>query len=173
MTSDNARRESRDRLFRTSKPTIRKLEEDDLPFIRLSQKMLGIEMNEEDFQKFIDGVFSSYNEVWIIEDNNAKFGAGFGPVGVMCGQVIGNTYEPHAEWFEWSSPKNILRGTVAFLQKSRYRHIGVIVVHALNDSTAFFRRLRKYVRLYYVGKIPDGDRAGRGDDYIYFQRCLT
>ncbi len=66
---------------------------------------------------------------------------------------------------------NRLRIAVSFFQKFRYRNLGVIRVHALEDAAKFFRRIKKYVPLFYVGKIPGGDREGRGDDHIFYMKC--
>jgi len=163
----------RERLFRLSKPTIRKAEPGDEVWIRVNQKVLGIEMADEDFKTLMQNTFSQYDEVLIIEDTNHRFGTEFGPIGIIAAITKGSVYEPHAEWFAWASPRNILRGMVAYLQKSRYRPLGVLIVHCLSDSVVFFRRLKSYVPLNYVGKIPDGDPAGRGADYIFYQRCRT
>ena len=128
-------------------------------------------MADEEFEALIDRTFSQYSEVFVIEDRNIRFGSKFGPVGIIAALHTGHIYEPHAEWFPWATGKNKLRGIVAFLQKFRYRKLGVMVVHALVDSAQFFKRLKRYVPLFYVGKIPDGDVAGRGDDYLFYLRC--
>jgi len=169
--NSEAQKASRERLFKASKPTIRNATVEDQVWIRVNQKLLGIEMEDEEFQTLMSQTFSLYDEVLIIEDRNIRFGAEFGPVGMIAAAVRGSVYEPHATWFEWASPRNILRGMVAFLQKNRYRKLGVLVVHCLADSASFFRRMKAYVPLNYVGKIPDGDPAGRGNDYIFYQRC--
>jgi len=130
-------------------------------------------MEDAEFADLMDRTFSQYNEILIIEDNNSRFGAEFGPIGLVAAQWNGHLYEPHVEWFPWATSRNILRGAVAFFQKFRYRKIGVIVVHSLSDSVRFYKRLKKYVPLFFVGKIPNGDVAGRGDDYIFYQRCKS
>jgi len=161
-------RERRNRLFEHSRPNIRPATKEDAVWIRLSEKMKGIDMTDEAFTELLDKTFSQYNEIVIIEDRNAKFGAKFGPIGIVAALGNGNLYEPHVEWFEWATDRNILRGAVAYFQKFRYRKIGTIVVHCLGDSARFFKRLKTYVPLHFVGKIPEGDSAGRGDDYIFY-----
>jgi hypothetical protein len=130
-----------------------------------------VEFTDEDFYPWIEHQFSMYQEVLIAEDDNGKFGQGRGPVGVIGAKTNGYLYEPHIEWFSWATPKNKIRVAVSFFQKFRYRALGVIRVHALEDSAPFFRRLKKYVPLFFVGKIPGGDERGRGDDFIFYMKC--
>lgn len=125
----------------------------------------------EDFEEVLSAELEPYDEVAMLEDYNGSFASGFGPVGLLAGKTNGYMYEPHIEWFPWASPRNKFRATVMFLQKYRYRDIGIIVVHALEEAAPFFRRLKEYVPLFYVGKIPCGDELGRGDDYIFYLRC--
>ena len=130
-------------------------------------------MTDEDFIPWVEHAFSVYQEVLILEDDNRRFGAGRGPVGIVGAKTNGYLYEPHVEWFEWATPKNKLRSSVAFFQKFRYRGLGVIRVHALKEAEGFFRRLKKYVPLFPVGRIPGGDELGRGDDFIFYMKCRS
>jgi hypothetical protein len=167
-----ARQANRGRLFRSSKPTIREAKAGDEVWIRVNQKMQGIESTDEEFQAMLELMMAQYGEIMIIEDRNKRFGAEFGPIGIVAAVVRGPVYEPHVEWFSWATPQNILRGAVAYFQRGQYRKLGVMVVHCLDDAFPFYRRLKKYIPLRYVGKIPDGDIAGRGTDYLFYQRCL-
>ena len=96
---------------------MREASPDDTVWIRVNQKLTGIELSDEDFATLIAKTFGQYQEIMVIEDRNKRFGAEFGPVGVVAAIVRGQNYEPHVEWFEWATPQNKLRGAVAFLQK--------------------------------------------------------
>ena len=135
--------------------------------------MSGSDLLDEDFLPWVEHTFSAYQEVIILEDDNARFGAGRGPVGIVGAITNGYLFEPHVEWFEWATPRNKLRAAVAFFQKYRWKGLGVIRVHTLKESTPFFRRLKKYVPLFPVGRIPGGDSLGRGDDNIFYMKCRS
>jgi len=162
----------RQKLFQISRPAIREAEQDDLSWVWADRRLIGLEVDREAFLMEMAEQLGPYAELYVIEDRNSRFSSGFGPVGMIAGKDLGAVYEPHATWFSWATSRNILRGMVAYLQKFRYRPIGTMVIHSLDDSRGFFRRLKKYLPLSYVGKIPEGDPRGRGDDHIFYLRCL-
>lgn len=161
----------RGRLFSRSKPVVRPSEPEDFAWLGASALAGGVDMSKEEYDDLIRNLTRNYTKFFVIEDENPKHKGGRGPIGFVAVITNGQYMEPHVQWFAWASSRNILRGAVAFFQRFRYRHFGTIVVHCLSDSAGFFRHLKKYVPIYYVGKIPDGDPGGRGDDYIFFQRC--
>jgi hypothetical protein len=144
---------------------------DDKIWVRVGQKLNGVVKDDEAFESELAEQMSPYQEVLIAEDDNARFGEKRGPVAVIVAKTNGYLYEPHVSWFPWATPKNRIRVSVSFFQKFRYRQLGVIRVHALEDAAGFFKRLKKYVPLFYVGKIPGGDEHGRGDDFIFYMKC--
>lgn len=144
---------------------------EDKVWIRVGQKIQGHTMTDEDFETHVVETLGPYQEVMIAEDENHKFGSKVGPVAIIVARSNGYLYEPHVSWFPWATPKNKVRVSVSFFQKFRYRQLGVIRVHALEGAAGFFKRLKKYVPLFYVGKIPGGDEHGRGDDYIFYLKC--
>lgn len=148
---------------------MRPAEQADLKWVMASRAYAGEDVDE--FMAEFERHVASYQEMVILEDYNGKFGDGYGPVGMVGAITNGYLYEPHVDWFSWATPKNKIRTAVMFFQKNRWRGIGVIRVHALQAATAFYRRLAKYVPLYYVGKIPGGDALGRGDDFIFYMKC--
>lgn len=155
-------------MFWKDKPDIRLAEESDIKWFFVAKKYLGEEV-EADFKDHVHQALANYQETLVIEDRNQKFGKKFGPVGMVAGLTNGYLYQPHVEWFPWATSQNKLRGAVAFFQKFRYRNLGVIRVHSPDQD--FYKRLRKYVPLYYVGKVPSGDEFARGDDHIFFMKC--
>jgi len=144
--------------------------QDDVKWFKVAAKLSGQEVGE-DFDKKIEELFSPYGEVLILEDENQKFGQRFGPIGVVGALTNGYLYQPHVEWFAWATNRNKLRSSVMFFQKFRYRDLGIIRVHTIEPYVSFFKKLKKYVPLFYVARIPGGDEMGRGDDFIFYMKC--
>lgn len=155
-------------MFWKNKPQLRPAVPDDLKWIKASYKFENKQIPSDEWML---SRFAQYNEGIVGEDYHPMFESGFGPVGIVLAIANGHIYEPHVEWFSWATPKNKLRLGVAYFQKFRYRNLGVIRVHALQQSVKFFKRLNDYVPLNYVGKIPAGDKWGRGDDFIFYMKC--
>ncbi len=163
----------RKRLFLRSKPTIRKMTAEDIAWLWAAYKMGSFsqynlpEMNESDFKKFVVmKVVPAFHEVDIIEDHNRAFSVKKGPVALVTTGFDGWRLEPHVDWFKWATPKNVLRGTVAYLQKSRWRKdVGVVVVRSLDETKNVFDHASKYGVTHRRGRIPHGDV--RGDEYIF------
>lgn len=143
---------------------------DDVKWFKVTAKVLGEEITE-DFDEKIQAAFSPCAEVLMLEDSNAKFGQKFGPIGIVGAISNGYLYQPHVEWFPWATHRNKLRASVMFFQKFRYRDLGVIRVHTIEPYVSFFKKLKKYVPLFYVARIPGGDELGRGDDFIFYMKC--
>ena len=143
---------------------------DDMKWFKVAAKLNGEDV-DDDLESRIMGAFEPCQEVLMLEDSNAKIGQKFGPVGVVGAFSNGYLYQPHVEWFPWATPKNKLRSSVMFFQKFRYRDLGIIRVHTIEPWVPFFKNLKKYVPLFYVAKIPNGDELQRGDDYIFYMKC--
>ena len=173
-------KERRDRLFKTSRPNIRKIElfgEDgfgrDMGVLWGAYKMGSFrdmpEMTQEQFAEYWVNVAAEYQKRWMIEDVNTKFSEGRGPIGVMMAVYNGWELEPHFEPFAWATPKNILKGVVGFLQMMRYdKDVGIVNVYSLKDTKRFFKHVTNYGVLRYATEIPNGDI--RGDRYIFYVR---
>lgn len=172
-------KERRDRLFKTSRPNIREMSlvdqqgyTHDMNILWGAHKMGSFDMPEasqEDFAEVMTKTMSTFDRKWIIEDKNAQFKEGYGPVGMMYADFNGWSLEPHFEPFSWASTRNRLRSMVSFLQMMRYdKSVGIVNVHSLKDGKGFFNHVSKYGVLKYATKIPDGDI--KGDRYIYYIR---
>ena len=170
MLTKSKPKENREKLFWKSRPNIRIAESDDLKWVKLSASLEGKTVDEA-FEANILAALGQYQETMILEDENPRFGQKFGPVGIVAAFSTGHLYQPHVEWFAWATPRNKLRASVAFFQKFRYRELGTVRVHAIEPSLRFFKNLKKYVPLFYVGKVPGGDEWGRGDDFIFYMKC--
>jgi hypothetical protein len=174
-------KEKRDRLFKRGRPVIRPLVilEDgkphkDIGFMWASYKKGGFElfpkgMSEAEFLKFII-MFSDEVDMYIIDDFHKEYGGNMGPLCFISVKTIGQKIEPHSDVFPWATPRNIMRMTVALFQMIRYKKIGCSVTYALERSKPLFDTVCEYGVLKYVGKIPNGDPWGRGDEYVYTVR---
>lgn len=175
-------KEYRDRLFKDGKPNIRPLTifTEDGGYSQDMNVLWGAyrqgsfpalpEMDQEEFADFmVNDALSGYNAGWMIEDKNKGFKDGKGPIGFFAGAYNGWELEPHFESFSWSTPRNKLRAVVSFLQMMKYdKEIGIVNVYSLNDDEKFYKKMKNYGVLYYVGKVPNGD--SRGDRHIFFVR---
>lgn len=174
-------KEKRDRLFKRGRPYIREiLIEDngkphkDVGIMWVSYKNGGFPlfpkgMNESEFLSFVIK-FSGEVAMFMVDDFNREYGGQMGPIAFVSVRQIGQKIEPHTDVFQWSTPRNILRGTVAFMQMLRYKKIGCAVIYSLVESKPLFDKVQEYGVLRYVGKIPNGDPYGRGDEYLYTVR---
>lgn len=173
-------KEKRDRLFRVNRPHIRPLEllhgdqyGKDLGVLWAAYKLGSFDqrieegLEQKDFADLMITIASGYNLGWIIEDKNPKFKNEYGPIGLMLAVYNGWELEPHFEYFQWASKRNILKGVVAFLQMMRYdKTIGIVNVYSQKDSKNLFDHITEYGVLRFATKIPKGDI--RGDRYIYY-----
>lgn len=158
----------RERLFRKSRPLIRKYEPADAGFLWAAYKNGSFPipegLSQTDFLKAMAEKFGSFNLVWIIEDDTKRLKAGRGQVALVGIKSDGWTYEPSAFFFKWATPKNVLRSMVGFFQMIRYqKDVGVCVVRSTEFRT--LNRMKSYGVLFLRGKIPSGDR--KGDLFIF------
>ena len=170
----------RDRLFKKDRPFIRPLNIYDgdkyhkdmgilwAAYLRDEYYDFPKDMSQEEFANYVEEI-SKTTELLMIEDFNSGY-KNRGPVAfVMVYYPDYWRMQPHAVFFSWATPKNILRASVAFLQKVRYsRTVGVCIIHALQKSKNLFDRCIQYGVLSFVGKMRRGDP--RGDDFIYSVR---
>ena len=173
-------RELRERLFKSGRPHIRPLEvfnEDgtygrDMGVLWAAYKKGSFdlpEMEQGEFADYMIQTLSGYNVGWMVEDVNKKFSEGRGPVGIFAGAVNEWELEPHFDPFTWATKRNRLKAVVSFLQMMKHdREVGIVNVYSLNKDAEFYKRMKKYGVLYYVGKVPHGDI--RGDRHIFFVR---
>ena len=122
------------------------------------------DLSQERFASEI-ALLSKETNLLLVEDENASFSEGRGPVCLICVKDDGWKIEPYAEFFKWSSPRNKLRVSVCFFQWVQYKPIGVCVVQCSEQAKNLFDHCRQYGVLFPAGKIIGGDRDG--DEYIY------
>lgn len=174
-------KEFRDRLFKSGKPNVRRvdlLNDDgygkDMGVLWAAYKMGSFDsiptgLSQEDFAHLILGFSYNFDLGWMIEDRNIKYSSGIGPVGIMLAKYDGWSLEPHFESFAWASKKNIFRAFVSYFQMMRYdKDVGVVNVYSMNNDVAFFKHLKEYGVLNYVGRVPGGSRFG--DKNVFYVR---
>ena len=172
-------KERRDRLFKTSRPNIRELSlVDQQGYTKDMAILWGAyqqgsfdlpEASQEEFAQVITEAINDYQKKWMIEDKNAKFNDGYGPIGMVYAAYNGWELVPSLELFSWASTRNKLRAAVSFLQMMRYdKSVGIVSINSLKDDKDFYNHVSKYGVLRYAAKIPNGDE--NGDKYIYYIR---
>jgi len=175
-------KEARDKLFRDSKPNIRAVNifnEDGsigrdmgvlwAAFQKGTFKNLG-DLSQEEFTEEAIKYLSRYQFAWMIDDRNGKFSSKYGPIGLVVGKFNGWALEPHLIPFSWSTPRNKIRATVAYMQMMRYeKDVGVVNVFSSEKDMKFFKHMKnKYGVIYYIGKFPRGDFGE--DRYMFYGR---
>lgn len=166
----------RKRLFRVSKPSIRPFADADIAWLWAAYKHGSFasyelpEMDQAAFATFVrEQILPRYHAVELIEDINPAFSAGKGPVALVTSFYDGWRLEPHVDWFSWATKRDVLRGTVAYLQRARWRKdVGVVTVRSLPNTKKLFDRAEKYGVVQFRTKIPFGDP--RGHEFIYTSR---
>lgn len=155
------RKEKRKRLFHHSKPNIRTFEGlDDLLWLWTSYKLENpeTEHTEQSFIQEFGNVFLSYDFVYVIEDGNKKLPENHGIIAFVYGVVDddGWKYEPHVHYMMWATKKNILRTTIAYLQKMRFsKQVGFISIFAKDKHKNLFDKAWEYLDLRKIKSIPN------------------
>lgn len=165
MTSRNAAKEYRKRIFRKSRPFVRPFSEADVAWLWVAYKHGSFKMqsglNQQEFSEHVTPILGLEN--FIVEDDNPKFKDKRGPVAFVSVTHDGWRYEPSIVFFKWASKKNMLRVGVAFFHKTSLSSIGVCVVRW--SKSVLLDHLKKYGVLFLRGKVPFGNKDG--DEYIY------
>lgn len=160
----------RQRLFKHSRPLIRKYEPKDNGFLWAAYQKDSLPLpkglSQEAFLVEVAKRFGSFNLLWIIEDRNRSFKAGSGQIGVVGIKTDGWNFEPEAYFFKWATPKNVLRASVGFFQMIRHqKDVGVCRVEVLQKDKALLEHMKNYGVLFFRGRIPLGSSSG--DTFIF------
>ena len=161
MTISTSTKSWRDRIFKKSRPLVRKHEPEDNRFLWAAYKNKSFDLPEDlDQAQFLVAIsekFGDFNLLWMIEDDSKSFKAGRGLVAIIGIKTDGWQFMPSVHFFKWATPKNVLRSYVGFLQMVRYsKDIGVCRI----ESKDSLDRLKKYGVLYFRGRIPNGTPSG-------------
>jgi len=162
--------EYRKKLFWNGKPNIRFFEfnTNDYGWLWAAFKDKSEqEVTQTEFIAQMSKIISQYQFVYLVEDRNDKFKDGFGAFALVCAKYDGHQFEPHVEYFPWATPRNKLRGCVAFYQKMKYnKDVAVTLVRCGEHDRTFFSDLHKYLSIKSCGMIPKGRTDG--NEFLYF-----
>ena len=165
----------RDRLWKDSRPNVRRLEVmdgeqygKDLGILWAAYQGGGFvslprEMDQNAFLQAMSPVVDSGN-VWLIEDRNKAFSSGAGPVVITTSIQDGLSVVVSGESFPWATARNRLRCAVAFLWMLIHsKKVGVVFTKAPRKMKKAYSHMKEYGVLNYVGKVGD-------DVYLYAVR---
>lgn len=169
MTTSQSTKD-KSRLFRKSRPLIRKFEENDRSILWAAYKAGSFDIPEglvdTEFLIALAQRFGNNDLLWVVEDDHKGFKSGRGPVSLVGIKTDGWTYRPSAVFFKWASKRNILRCWVAFFQFIRSRKdVGVCVVEVREKEKEMPFRMRDYGLLFPRGRIPNG--SPDGDVFVF------
>lgn len=168
-------KERKERLFKKSRPNVRRLEildgeqySNDFRILWAAYKAGSFNMPEEmsqtDFVKVMESDLGRFEKVWVVDDANKSFRDGKGPVALICTNSLGLVIEPSSVFFKWATKRNILRCSVAFINMLRYStKTGICMVRCPKSLRKLPDHLRGYDMLHYVGKAAD-------NEYLYSVR---
>jgi hypothetical protein len=149
-------KQKRDRLFRKSRPFIRRYKEEDAGFMWAAYTKGGFGLpsglSQEQFAVALKEVMTAYEDSLVIEDANAGFKSGRGPIGFVGIKSNGWMVEPFVDFYPWATARNVLRANVAFFQMIRYSKIVMCVVKSLAPTNNLFDRMKSYAVLFPIGR---------------------
>lgn len=167
----------RERLFRSGRPVIRRLEildgdqySKDMGVLWAAYKAgsfpIEAGMSQEQFVRAIEE--SPYQQTWIIDDKNKSFSSGHGPVALAGTNAAGMIVEVRGVFFKWASRRNILRSSVAFITMIRgSKKTGIVLVRTPKQKMTLPDHLKQYDLLYYMGQSDENESLysvrGRGN----------
>ena len=160
----------RDRLFRRSRPLVRKYDVKDAGFLWAAYMAGSFDieagLTQELFLLEIAKKFGGFNLLWMIEDDSRHFKSGRGQIAIVGIETDGWEFRPFAKFFIWATPRNVLRACVAFFQMIRHqKDVGVCLLEVLRKDMGLLKRMEKYGVLYLRGRIPCGHP--KGDLWIF------
>lgn len=165
----------KERLFKSGKPVIRKLElvsgetySKDVAVLWAAYKAKSFSLPEgftqEEFVKAIEQYFSQFAQVWIVDDVNKSFSSGRGQVGLVMASNADLIIEAKFGFFKWASKRNILRATAAFLNMITYSgKTGICMVRTDAAQRVLPDHLKDYGLLFYMGQSAQ-------NEYLYSVR---
>lgn len=169
-------KERKDLLFKKSRPDIRRFEvmdgekySKDVGILWAAYKAGSFSiregMTQEEFMAEIDTTMSGFQSVWVIDDDTKIYSSGRGPIGLVGANSSGLIVEPRFMFFKWANCRNILKATVAVLNKMRGSlRTGIILIRADKAKRIIADHMKKYELLFFIGKSGENEYlySGRG-----------
>ena len=173
-------KQKRDRLFKDSRPKVRRLEVmdgeqygKDLGILWAAYSAGGFEvlkrdLSQEEFLGAIQPVLDK-SDIWLIEDKNKAFSQGIGPVCLAHSIPDGLGLLVYGDSFPWATKRNSLRCAVSFLWMLMHsKKVGVIFTKQKRTMKKACSHLKEYGVLHYIGKVGEDlflyAVRGRGSD---------
>jgi hypothetical protein len=162
-------KERRERLFRKSRPAIRRLEildgeaySQDMSVLWAAYKAgsftIPAGLSQEKFVEAIEQGLEGYAQSWIIDDKSKSFAAGHGQIALVGTNTTGMIVEVKPLFFKWASKKNILRASVAFLNMLRHsKKTGIVLVRTQKEKMTLPDHLKQYDLLYFLGQSDESE----------------
>lgn len=174
-------RERRERLFRKTRPLVRRLEmldgetySRDAGVLWAAYKAgsfvdLPADLTAEQFGETLENLQKTFDQVWVIDDFNPAYKDRRGPVALACTKSFDLVVNAEGVAFKWASKRNVLRCAASFLNMLKHsKKTGICMVKGAKPQVPMLKHLAKYDLLYYVGKPSEGEWLfsirGRGSD---------
>lgn len=158
-------KEMRDRLFKTGRPLVRRMEildgeqySKDIAVLWAAYLAGSFDwpsgLSQEEFTAMVENLAGRFTQLWIVDDRSTAFDSGSGPIAIIGTNTEDLSITAESRPFKWASKRGIVRYAVAFLQMLRHStKVGVCFVKANKQTFNFFRHLHHYDVAHYVGKI--------------------
>lgn len=147
----NPRTKKRGALFKHSRPNIRPLKAEDMGWLWAAYKAGSFKfpegLNQEQFTQAMAVAFHGKIH-YLVEDDNKKFQSGRGPVALIGIAGDGQKIEPLVAVFKWATPKNVLRGHVAFFNWIKNEPVAECEVRVPASDAKILKRVMAYTALY-------------------------
>ena len=169
-------KDRRDRLFRKSKPFIRRLEildgeqySKDISILWAAYKAgsfaLPMELSQAEFIEQVEKNLSQYSNTWIVDDDAMVFASARGPVAMVSTASSGLIVEPRFVFFEWARPRTILRVVVSFINMIKHsKKTGIILLRVGRENMT----MPNHLKFHYIGRSGENEHLysmrGRGSD---------
>lgn len=132
-------------------------------------------MSSSEFREEAVRFLKRQQHAWIVYARMRK-GRERYPVGLVIGSSNGHRLYPHALWFPWASPRNILEGVLGFLRDATEAGY-LVIIPSGRKFLPFFTKLMRYGIVRRVGVIPgwfsddeaaDASGEGPGTEAMFF-----
>lgn len=165
----------RNRLFRSGRPTVRRLEildgeqySKDMGRLWVAYREgsfnLPAELTQEQFLEAVEGMQKEYNQLWVIDDRSDAYPEGIGPVAMVGTRITNLLITADGMPFKWATKRNALKCAVSFLHMITHSTAtGVVFVRCNRKMSKFWEHLRGYKLLFPLGRIGK-------DEYLFYVR---
>lgn len=157
MRPDNAVRRQRIARILQRRPVFRALTDQDMPIMCVAHERGAFALPASTTPDELAARLRSWDGVLVVDDENANFNAGKGPVALVKVSFDGWKLTPEVIKFPWATKQNLLRCTAAFLDDmKRSKDVGVCLVWCKETSLKLMDRMVDLRLIYRSGHVPNG-----------------